>query len=128
LEAGNYQAAAKDLFFEDFSILSGWIQSRLPGIDPEDIESVLKGLCADPRFPCLPVKDVKYEAQKDLNTFDFVVDFQNPDGSSKIWPSCEGLSPDDYCDFRDGFEYTVKLMEDGTYKIDGTLPYSMWLE
>jgi WD40 repeat protein len=128
LEAGNYQAAAKDLFFEDFSILFGWIQSRLPGIDPEDIESVLKGLCADPRFPCLPVKDVKYEAQKDLNTFDFVVDFQNPDGSSKTWPSCEGLSPDDYCDFRDGFEYTVKLMEDGTYKIDGTLPYSMWLE
>ena len=128
LEAGEYQAAAKDLYFEDFSMLSGWIESRLPGIDPEDTESVLEGLCADPRFPCLPVKSMRYEAQKDLNTFDFVVEFQNPDGSTAVWPPCEGLSPNDYCDFRDGFEYLVTLMDDGTFRINEVLPYSMWLE
>jgi hypothetical protein len=128
LEAGDYQEAAKDLYFEDFSLYSGWIQSRLPGIDPEDTESVLEGLCADSRFPCLPVKNVRYEAQKNLNTYDFVVDFENPDGSTVVWPSCDGLSAEDYCDFREGFEYSVKLINDGNFKIDGTLPYSMWLE
>ncbi len=128
LADGEYKAASQDLNLGDMSILSGMIANRLPGIDPEDTASVLKALCEDQRFPCLPVKEVIYASQIDPNIFDFVVSYKNPDGSNAIWPECDGLSPEDHCSFREGFEFAVKMLDDGTFTIYETLPYSMWLE
>jgi WD40 repeat protein len=127
LSNGNYTEAANDLKYSDETMISEWLSSGLPGIDPQDKAAVLESLCTDKRFPCLPLLGVTYEAQTQPDTFLFRVQFSNPDGNPVVWPPCKNLPKDKYCDFRTEFDYTVQVQPDGSFKILDTLPYSVYL-
>jgi WD40 repeat protein len=128
LSNGNYAEAANDLKYSDESMISDWLSSRLPGVDPENKTAVLEALCTDERFPCQKILNVTHEAQTLPDTFLFRVQFANPDGTPVVWPPCKDLPKDKYCDFRTEFDYTVQAQPDGSLKILDTLPYALWLD
>ena len=74
-------------------------------------------------YPCAPLREVTLQAQVDEDTYLFVVTFAGPDGQAAEWPLCTGVPASKYCDRRDGmFEYYVRRLADGGYKIIGGLP------
>jgi WD40 repeat protein len=128
LSNGKYTEASDDLKYSDESMISEWLSSRLPGIDPLNKTAVLEALCTDERFPCQKLLNVTYEAQTLPDTFLFRVQFANPDGTPVVWPLCKDLPKDKYCDFRTEYDYTVQVQPDGSFKILDTLPYALWLD
>ena len=95
----------------------------VPEVDPADPAALLEVLCADPDYPCSPLRDVTLQAQVDEDTYLFVVTFTGADGQVAEWPPCAGVPASKYCDRRDGmFEYYVRRQADGGYKIIGGLP------
>jgi WD40 repeat protein len=129
LSNGKYAEAANDLKYSDESMISESLSGKLPGgVDPKDKVAVLKALCTNEKFPCLPLLKVTYEAQTLPDTYLFRVQFSNSDGTPAIWPPCKDLPKDKYCDFRTEFDYTVQEQPDGSFKILDTLPYSLWLD
>jgi WD40 repeat protein len=128
LSTGKYSEASNDLKYSDESMISEWLSSRLPGVDPLDKTAVLEALCTDERFPCQKLLNVTYEAQTLPDTFLFRVQFANPDETPVVWPPCKELPKDKYCDFRTEFDYTVQVQLDGSFKILDTFPYALWLD
>jgi hypothetical protein len=129
LAEGEYAQAASRLLVEELPAWNTMVLDQasvidlVPEVDPADLAAVLEVLCADPTYPCSPLRDVTLQAQVDEDTYLFVVTFTGADGQVAEWPPCIGVPATKYCDRRDGmFEYYVRRQADGGYKIIGGLP------
>lgn len=100
LNEGNYGNAV-DLYGGGFEVLRDWN----PTADPDDLAGLLESGCTVNGLRCLPIKEIMPLETNDPNTFDFAVQFENPDGSLFVlnpggdWPN--GTTPQSL------FEYTV---------------------
>lgn len=129
LAEGEYARAASMLVVEE---LPAWntmvldqqsVATLVSEVDPADPAALLEVLCADPAFPCLPLREVTLQAQVDEDTYLFVVTFTDSDGQVAEWPLCAGVPASKSCFRRDGmFEYYVRRQADGGFKIIGGLP------
>ncbi len=134
LANGDYAQAAKQLVLVQTPDVNASIYNLdtlpqlVPEADPADPSALLKALCTDPKFPCMPLKDVAYQAQVAEHTFLFVVSFAGPDGNTAVWPLCAHVPATKSCSRRDGlFEFYVRLQPDGSYGVVNGLPPSLEL-
>ncbi len=126
---GEYAQAASMLVVEELPAWNTMVLDQqsvialVPEVDPADAAALLEVLCTDSAYPCAPLRDVTLQAQVDQDTYLFVVTFAGPDGQAAEWPLCARVPASKYCDRRDGmFEYYVRRLADGGYKIIGGLP------
>ena len=108
LSEGQYPDAV-ELYGGGYEILTEWN----PIDDPDNLAGLLEKGCTVNGLLCLPVKTITPMGTNSANTFEFAVQFENPDGSLFIlnpegdWP--EGALP------RSAFYYTVVETEDGFF-------------
>lgn len=94
------------------------VEPLLPGVDFNDFASVLSTLCQETDFPCMPVRDILYQAQPTDGLYSFTITFSLPDGSLADWPTCSSIPADHYCWHRGGtFIYYVYQTPEGSFKI-----------
>ncbi len=136
LSNGDYQDAAQMyLRFSDATAEFGanalisqnyppdYLQSLFPALDLTDTVGLLKQLCEDPTFPCMPVKDVIYFAQVWDNLYRFTVTFAGSNGELAAWPLCKNVPAANYCSHRNGdFDFYVLRRTDGSFSIVDGLP------
>jgi hypothetical protein len=136
LVSGDYEAAASMYIDEEsvFDRLGGYtafytlypvyyLQTALPDMDFNDLPAVIGQLCQDPDFPCMPVRDILYQAEESGGLYRFTVTFALPDGSLADWTPCHSLPADYHCMHRGGvFEYFVLRDSDGSFKVVEGLP------
>jgi hypothetical protein len=128
LANGSYVQASGLLSWDAQHAYFDMIKSKLPNLDLGDLTAVLKELCADPAYPCMPVRDVIHRSQLAIGDFQFVVDFKAPDGNIAQWPLCEKIPMNVDCFHRGGmFVYEVIQKEDGSFTIVNALPPSIEL-
>jgi WD40 repeat protein len=129
LASANYAQAAGLIAWDDQHSFFDMIKSKLPKLDLGNLPAVLKDLCTDPVYPCLPVKDVLYRAQLADGDFRFVINFRAPDGNIAPWPLCANIPMSEDCTHRSGmFVYEVIKKEDGTFSMLNGLPPSIDLQ
>lgn len=113
LSEGNY-ADAVELHGGGYDVLLEWN----PTADADDLVGLLKLGCTTNGLQCLPIKTITAMGTGAPNTFEFALQFENPDGSLFVlnpqgdWPN--GTMPQSL------FEYTV--MKSGTGFVVQDLP------
>lgn len=136
LVGGDYEAAASMYIDEESAraSLSGnpafytwypvsYVQTVLTDMDFSDLPAVFEQLCQEPDFPCMPLRDILYQADVSDGLYRFTVTFALPDGSLADWTPCHSLPDDYYCTHRGGaFEYFVLRDSDGSFKVVEGLP------
>jgi hypothetical protein len=96
LAEGEYAQAASRLLVEELPAWNTMVLDQasvidlVPEVDPADLAAVLEVLCADPAYPCSPLRDVTLQAQVD-GTPSFVVTFTGPDGQVAGRARCAGV-------------------------------------
>jgi hypothetical protein len=129
LADGSYAQAAGLMAWDAQHAYLDNIKSKLPNLDLGDLPAVLKELCNDPVYPCLPVKDVLYRSQLAEGDFRFVINFRASDGNVAPWPLCKNISMSEDCTHRNGmFVYEVIKKADGSFSIMNGLPPSIDLQ
>ncbi len=136
LASGDYAAAA-DLYVDESGLLAAidahayfepfypasYLASQISELDFSDVESVLAELCQEEEFPCMPLREVLYQAKIVDGLYRFTVTFSLPDGSLADWQPCNSLPADYYCLHRGGvFEYFVHRTTEGDFMIVEGLP------
>ena len=91
-----------------------------PDVDPQDITALLERYCKVNGGTCLPIKSIARRDAPAADTFVFVVEFLNPDGSTFVRGPCCGS--EDMSETRRQWEYTV-LVVDGQFRVFKLPPY-----
>jgi hypothetical protein len=86
LYSGEYASAASRYGGE----LTTLIDSN-PDVDPADASALFEAACTY-QLRCLPVRSIVFARQIDTATFEFSVEFSNPDGSLFILGPCCGAT------------------------------------
>jgi hypothetical protein len=97
-------------------------------MDFGDLPQVFASLCQEADFPCLPVRDILYQAKIAQGLYRFTVTHALLDGSLADWTLCDALPADYYCWHRGGvFEYYVYQSPTGEFKIVEGFPPAIGL-
>lgn len=101
LSEGDYASAAQ-LYGGDYQVLAEWN----PDLDPNDRAALLESGCTINGLQCLPVKEVVTSERISADTYRFVVQFENPDGSLFVRGPSSGATEEEMPSQAD-FEFTV---------------------
>ncbi len=105
-----------------------YLETQLTDMDFSDMAGLYAQLCQEPDFPCMPVRDILYQAKVGDGLYRFTITFALPDGSLADWPPCSSVPASHFCWHRGGvFEYFVLQTSDGSYKIVEGLPPAVGL-
>ena len=120
---GYFAALANGRFAEAGNIYAGPVaslQANNPDVSPDDHASLLERYCTQNGGVCLPVGKYAQRSAPAQDTFVFVVEFTNPDGTTfEIGPCCGEA---DTGQRTREFTYTVLLL-DGEYQVFKLPPY-----
>ena len=120
---GYFAALAEGRFAEAANVYAGPVaslQANNPDVNPADHASLLERYCTQNGGVCLPVGTTLQREAPAQDTFVFVVEFANPDGTTfEIGPCC---GEEDTGQRTRDFTYTVLLL-DGEYQVFKLPPY-----
>lgn len=120
---GYFAALANGRFAEAANVYAGPVaslQANNPDVSPADLASLLERYCMQNGGVCLPVGKYAQRSAPAKDTFVFVVEFANPDGTTfEIGPCC---GEEDTGERTREFTYTVLLL-DGEYQVFKLPPY-----
>ena len=105
-------AGAVELYGGGYEILEEWN----PTADPKDLAGLLEKACMVNGLWCLPVKKITLMITNDPKIYEFIVQFQQPDGRLLIVDHEREWADDDLP--RSSFKFTVASKEDGYVVID----------
>lgn len=86
LHTGDYAAAA-GRYGGELGALVAWN----PDVDPSDPAALLEAVCTR-QLQCLPVRSIASANQVDETSFEFKIEFSNPDGSLFVLGPCCGAT------------------------------------
>jgi hypothetical protein len=120
---GYFAALANGRFVEAANVYAGPVASlraNNPDVNPDDHASLLERYCNQNGGVCLPVGRYTQHSAPAQDTFVFMVEFANPDGTTfEIGPCC---GEEDTGQRTREFTYTVLLL-DGEYQVFKLPPY-----
>jgi hypothetical protein len=120
---GYFAALAEGRFAEAANVYAGPVaslQANNPDVNPADHASLLERYCTQNGGVCLPVGTYVEGEAPARDTFVFVVQFANPDGTTFVIGPCCG--EEDTGQRTRDFTYTVLLLE-GEYQVFKLPPY-----
>lgn len=114
LNTGDYDTAS-DLYGGELDLLAEWN----PDVDPATPAMLFEALCSR-QLMCLPVRSIVYANETGERSFQFTLEFSNPDGTLFVLGPCCGASETEMPPVSQ-FDCTVEKTSKGEYKV-GCLP------
>jgi hypothetical protein len=94
-------AEAAELYGGEYEVLAEWN----PTVDPNDHGKLLEMGCTINGLQCLPIKTIGAREDSAPDTFEFYIQFENPDGSVFVLESLDASTPG--LRFETDFKFTV---------------------
>lgn len=117
LNAGNYKAAA-ELYGGGYEIMI----EHNPDLDPNNHAALIQNACTINGAQCLKVESVALDHKAAVNGYNFLVEFQNEDGTLFVLGPCCGGNETDTPP-RSSFTFTVVKDDKGQFLVMDMPPY-----